>query len=143
MCIEELLKCALLFYLPLGVLLSFCFLARFIAVMSIVLYVILALWPPALQFKLPALLFVCVFFFFLLLLFVLVLAGEPKQKQGRGLVDRKLVQAPPPPPSNFIAGRPKAALMFWFFIDFRCGTPLLIVILLCINIKIGKIDVNC
>ena len=29
--------------------------------------------------------------------------GEPKQNQGRGLVDRRLVQAPPP--SNFIAGR--------------------------------------
>ena len=25
------------------------------------------------------------------------------------------------PPSNFIAGRPKAALLFWFFGDFRCG----------------------
>ena len=28
------------------------------------------------------------------LLFVVVLSGEPKQKQGQGLVDRKLVQAP-------------------------------------------------
>ena len=28
----------------------------------------------------------------------------------------------------FIAGRPKAALLFWFFCDFRCGVPLLIVI---------------
>ena len=46
-------------------------------------------------------------------------------------VDRRtLVQAPPPPPpSNFIAGRPKAALLFWFFGDFRCGVPLFIVIL--------------
>ena len=33
------------------------------------------------------------------------------------------------PPSNFIAGRPKAALLFWFFGDFRCGVPLFIVIL--------------
>ena len=32
--------------------------------------------------------------------------------QGRGLVDRKLVKAP----SNFIAGRPKAALLFWFLV---------------------------
>ena len=47
------------------------------------------------------------------------------QNQGRGLVDRKLVQAP----SNFIAGRPKAALLVWFFSDFRCGVPLFIVIL--------------
>ena len=27
------------------------------------------------------------------------------------------------PPSNFIAGRPKAALLFWFFGGFRCGVP--------------------
>ena len=33
------------------------------------------------------------------------------------------------PPSNFIAGRSKAALLFWFFGDFRCGVPLFIVIL--------------
>ena len=33
---------------------------------------------------------------------------------GGGLVDRKLVEAPPSP-SNFIVGRPKAALLFWFF----------------------------
>ena len=37
---------------------------------------------------------------------------------GRGLVDRKLVKGPH---SNFIAGRPKAALLFWFFGGFRCG----------------------
>ena len=33
---------------------------------------------------------------------------------------------PPPPPSNFIAGRTKAALLFWFFGGFRCGVPLFI-----------------
>ena len=43
---------------------------------------------------------------------------------GLGLVDHKLVQAP----SNFIAGRPKAALLFWFFGDFRCGALLFTVI---------------
>ena len=32
-------------------------------------------------------------------------------------------------PSNFIAGRPKAALPFWFFGGFRCGVPLFIVML--------------
>ena len=37
------------------------------------------------------------------------------------LLDRNLVKAP----SNFIAGRPKAALLFWFFCDFRCDWPLL------------------
>ena len=34
-----------------------------------------------------------------------------------------------PPASNFIAGRPKAALLFWFFGGFRCGVPLFIVML--------------
>ena len=58
--------------------------------------------------------------------------------QGRGFVDRKLVQAP----SIFIAGRPKAALLFWFFGDFRCGVRLSL-FLLYINIKKGKIDVKC
>ena len=45
--------------------------------------------------------------------------------KGRGLEDRKLVETP----SNFIAGRPKAALLFWFFGDFRCGMLLFIVII--------------
>ena len=33
------------------------------------------------------------------------------------------------PSSNFIAGHPKAALLFWFFGDLRCGVLLSIVIL--------------
>ena len=32
------------------------------------------------------------------------------------------------PPVVFIAGRPKAALLFWFFGDFRCGALLFMVI---------------
>ena len=91
---------------------------------------ILALWPPALQFQLPALLFVCILFV-LLLMFIVVLSDEPKQNQGRGLVDQKLVQAP----SNFIAGRSKAAILFWFFGDFRCDVPLCIVFLVIYKIK--------
>ena len=35
---------------------------------------------------------------------------------------------PPPPPVIFTAGRPKAALLFWFFDDFRCGALLFVVI---------------
>ena len=31
------------------------------------------------------------------------------------------------PPNNSIAGRPKAALMVWFFGDFRCDVSLFIV----------------
>ena len=41
------------------------------------------------------------------------------------MVDRKLVGAP----SDFIAGRPKAALLFWFFGDFGCGALLFVVVL--------------
>ena len=36
---------------------------------------------------------------------------EPMENLGRGLVDRKLLEAS----SDFIAGRPPAALLFWFF----------------------------
>ena len=62
---------------------------------------------------------------------VIVLSDELRQNQGQGLVDRKLIKAPPPPPppSNFIAGRHNAALLFWFFCDFRCGVLLFMVIL--------------
>ena len=38
---------------------------------------------------------VCLCFIRFVLLFVVVLSGEPKQNQGRKLVDRKLDQAPP------------------------------------------------
>ena len=58
---------------------------------------------------------------------VIVFSEEPRQNQGRGLVHRKLVKAPPPQ-VIFIAGRPKAALLFWFFGDFRCGALLFMVI---------------
>ena len=47
---------------------------------------------------------------------MVVLSGEPRQNQGRGWDDRKLVQTS----SNFIAGRSKAALLFPFFGGFRC-----------------------
>ena len=40
------------------------------------------------------------------------------------------------PPSNFIAGRPKAALLFGFFGDFRCDVLLFTVILVIYNIYI-------
>ena len=92
--------------------------------MSICLTRILAFRPLVRQFQLPSLFLVCVLFV-LFLFFVVVLSGEPKQKQGRGLVGRKLVQAPQ---YFFIAGRPKAALLFWFFGDFRCGALLFMVI---------------
>ena len=36
---------------------------------------------------------------------------------------------------NFIACRPKAALLFWLFSDFICGVPLFIVILVICKYK--------
>ena len=42
---------------------------------------------------------------------------------------------PPPPPSNFIAGCPKAALLFWFFGGFVCVVPLFIVSLVIYKYK--------
>ena len=37
-------------------------------------------------------------------------------------------QASSSPAVSFIAGRPNAALLFWFFGDFRCGALLFMVI---------------
>ena len=76
---------------------------------------------PSIQ--LPALLFVCVLFV-LFLLFVVVFLGNQSRTKAR--------VGPPQtssrPPVTFIAGRPKAALLFWFFGDFRCGALLFMVI---------------
>ena len=33
------------------------------------------------------------------------------------------------PPGGFVAGRPGAALLFWFFGGFGCGVPLFVVVL--------------
>ena len=41
-------------------------------------------------------------------------------------------------PSNFIAGRPKVALLFGFFGDFRCGVLLFMVILVIYKYKNRK-----
>ena len=53
--------------------------------------------------------------------------AELRMRVGGPQTD-KVVEAPPPS-CNFIAGRPKAALLFWVFGDFKCDMPLLIVIL--------------
>ena len=50
------------------------------------------------------------------------------------MIELMIVQVP----SNFIAGRPEAALLFWFFGDFGCGMLYLRIFSLHINIKIGK-----
>ena len=71
---------------------------------------------------------------------VIVLSDEPRLNQGRGLVNRKQLKPPPPPRpthlSNFIAGRPGAALLFWFFGGFRCGVWLFFFLLVLLDIKL-------
>ena len=66
-----------MFFLLLVALFYFLFLTRFIAVVSIVSFLILASWPPVLQYQLPALLFVCVLFDFVFVV-VSYLSGAPK-----------------------------------------------------------------
>ena len=53
------------------------------------------------------------------------MSEESRQKEGRGLVEHKQVEAP----SNFIAGRPKATLLFFGSFGIRCGLWLFIVLL--------------
>ena len=68
---------------------------------------------------------------------LIVLSDKLSQNQGRGLVDYKPVKAPPP--SNYIAGRPKAALFCFgslVILDVVCRD--LSFFVLCINIEIGK-----
>ena len=50
-----------------------------------------------------------------------VLKAEARARVGRP-------QTSSSPPVIFIAGRPKTALLFWFFGDFRCGALLFMVI---------------
>ena len=76
---------------------------------------------PSIQ--LPALLFACALFV-LFLLFVVVSPVNQGRTKGEGWSTTNKFK----PPSNFIAGRPKAALLFWFFGDFRCGALLVMVI---------------
>ena len=44
-------------------------------------------------------------------------------------MDRKLVIYTCKAPSNYIAGRLRAAALFWFFGDFKCGMLLFFVLL--------------
>ena len=85
---------------------------------------ILALWPLALQYQLPALLFVCVLFVLFCYSELFSLVNQDRTK-GEGWSTANQLK----PPCNFIAGRPKAALLFWFFGDLRCGALLFMVIL--------------
>ena len=53
------------------------------------------------------------------------------KSKGEGLSTANLFK----PHRDFNDGRPKAALLFWFFGDFRCGVPLFIVILVIYKYK--------
>ena len=54
---------------------------------------------------------------------------------NRFTLDEAPPSLPPHPPGNCIAGYPKAALLFWFFGDFRCGMLLFMVILVIYKYK--------
>ena len=43
---------------------------------------------------------------------VIVLSDEPRQNQGRGLVDRKQVKVPPPPPNKFYCWPSQGGTLF-------------------------------
>ena len=58
--------------------------------------------------------------------------------QGRTKGEVGRPQTSSSPPVIFIAGRPKAALLLWFFGDFRCGALLFGVIHVIYKYKIGK-----
>ena len=83
--------------------------------------------------------------FVLFLLFVFVLSGESRQQQGRGLVDRKLVQAPPPPPPPqyfLLLAVPRRLFCFGSLVMLDVGRCYLWLFTLYINIRIGKIVVK-
>ena len=71
----------------------------------------------------------------LFVLFFLRIKTELRARVGRPKTSSS-------PPVVFIAGRPKAALLFWFFGDFRCGALLYLFVVIHV-IKIGKIVVKC
>ena len=82
------------------------------------------------QCQLPALLFVCVLFV-LFLLYVVVFLMNQSRTKGEGWSTENLFK----PPSNYIAGRPKAALLFELFGDFSCDVLLYIVLLVIYNYR--------
>ena len=78
--------------------------------------------------------FVCVLFVLFFLLIVVV-AGEPMQKQGRGLVDHKLVQAPQ---YFLLLAVPRRLFCFGSLVILDVARCYLWLFTLYINIKISK-----
>ena len=69
---------------------------------------------------------------------VIVLSDEPRQNQGRGLVDRELVKAPPPYPSNLLLAVPRRLFYFGSLVVLDVVFRYLSLFLLYTNMKIGK-----
>ena len=104
---------------PLGC--SFIFLTRFVVVVSVCLVCGFSVVATCPSVRLPALLFVCVLFFVVCGCFI----WRTRAELGAG------VGRPPAgsgPPVVFIAGRHRAALLFWFFGGFGCGVLLFVVV---------------
>ena len=80
------------------------------------------------------------FLFVLFFLFVVVVSGEPKQKQGRGLIDRKLVQAPQ---YFLLLAVPRRLFCFGSLMILNVARCYLWLFTLYINIKKVKIVVKC
>ena len=118
----------------------FCFFASFIALVSIMSICpgyesrIVVTCPsiPVARFAF------CLCFIRFVLLFVVVLSGEPKQNQGRGLVDRKLVQAPPPSPVILLLAVPRRLFCSGSSVVLDVECRYFTLFLLYINIEIGK-----
>ena len=64
--------------------------------------------------------------------------SEPRQKEGRGLARVGGPQTSSRPPVIFIAGRPQAALLVWFFVNLDVARCYLWLFTLYINTKISK-----
>ena len=118
-----------MFCFLLVVLLFIFFLARFIAVMSVCLVrdsSIVATYP-----SIPAARFASRLCFIRKVVVVGTCFIWRTKAEARARVGRPQTSSSPHPlPSNFIAGRRKAALLLWFFGDFRCGVLLFMVILI-------------
>ena len=68
---------------------------------------------------------------------MLVLSGEPGQKQGQALLDRKLVH-PPPNPVILLLAVPRRIFCFGSLVILDVVCRYLLLFVLYINIKIGK-----
>ena len=106
------------------------------------LYVILALWPPVLQFQLLALLFVgdiFVLFFVVRSCLVWLTKAEPRARAGRPQTSSSPPPPPPPPPAVILLlAVPRRLFCFGSLVVLNVVFRYLSLLLLYININIGK-----